>query len=114
MLALVGIVIFGLIFAFFATINTTPITINLGYTTLSQIPLYVAIFVSLGAGLLIAALIYMGKSVLTFFKVGKTEHELTRAKETITDLTKRVHTLELENTKLKTKMGEEEADEDSL
>ncbi len=114
MVAVISVVIFGLIFAFFATLNTSPVTINLWYTTWTNVPLYIAVLASLAAGILLSAVFYLGKSIADYFKIGSTEHELKKTKQTITDLTKQVHELELENTRLKTKAGEGSVDEDSL
>ncbi|MEK7166386.1 MAG: lipopolysaccharide assembly protein LapA domain-containing protein [Patescibacteria group bacterium] len=114
MFALVSIVIFGLVFAYFATLNTIPININLGYTLISNVPLYLAILTSLAGGLILAAIIYVGKSLASYFKNESTAHELRKTKNTVTELTKRIHQLELENTKLKAKAEGEPVDEDSL
>jgi len=84
MVAVISVVIFGLIFAFFATLNTSPVTINLWYTTWTNVPLYIAVLASLAAGILLSAVFYLGKSIADYFKIGSTEHELKKTKQTIT------------------------------
>lgn len=114
MLALLLFIIFGLIFGYFATLNTSPVTIRFSSYTLENIPLYLLALASLGFGVLFATLFYIFKSLSTHFVLSKKTGELAKSKKEIAELTKKIHQLEIENTRLKTKNGEEVTDEDSL
>ena len=113
MVALVLFIIFGLLFGYFATLNTSFVSVNFGIYTLGNIPLYALVLASLGVGVVFATVFYFLKSLGATFAISKKEGELDHAKREIAELTKEIHQLEIENTKLKTKNGDLE-DEDSL
>jgi uncharacterized integral membrane protein len=114
MLALFLFIAFGIVFGYFATLNTGLVSVHFGTTTIPSIPLYLLVLVSLGLGVLFASLFYGFKSLGIRFFLGRKESEISHAKKDITELTRQVHQLELENTKLKTKLGEESGDDSSL
>lgn len=114
MIAIIITVIFGLIFAYLATQNTTTISIYAWNYAIHGAPIYLVILLSLAIGLLLATLIYSLKSITTSLKLGSKDDQLKKARQEITDLTKEVHKLEIENTKLKAEMGHEDTDDDSL
>ncbi len=114
MIALILFVIFGVAFAYFATQNTTPIDIRLLGANYSGIPTYMAILASLTLGLIIGSLLYMVKAISTMFSLKGRDKGLKEAQKENVELTKRIHILELENTRLKTRLGEENVDDDSL
>ena len=105
MLAIIFIVVLGIAFAYFATINTALININLGFYNLSQIPVYLAILVSVTIGLLLTALFYAIKSLSSSLTINEKESEIKNTKKEVAELTKKLHQLEIENTKLKSKNG---------
>lgn len=114
MIALVLFIIFGLTFAYFATENTIPTAITLGGFQIIQIPVYVLVLVTFAFGLLTGGLF----GVLRYLFYGRArkhdKDELHKSKQEVVTLTKQIHKLELENTRLRTKLGEENADDDSL
>ncbi len=112
MLALFLFIVFGVLFGYFATLNTMLVTIHFGTYTLSNIALYLVVLASLGIGVLFATLFYLVKTLSAKFVFHKKEGELMSAQREIAELTKKNHRLEIENTRLKTKAGEELADED--
>lgn len=114
MIGLVLIVIFGLIFGYFSTQNTGSVTLNFWQYSWHNVPIYLVVLVSLATGLVLAAVIGILKSWGAKFKIGKKESELKKAEEEKTELTKRVHKLELENTKYKTELGEGDSDENAI
>ena len=64
MLALLLIaILFGLGIGYFATENTTPVTIRLADYALEEVPLYLVVVGSLLVGLLIAWILYIARSV---------------------------------------------------
>ncbi len=114
MLTLIFVVVFGLVFGYFATQNTMAVTINFWQYTVPGIPLYLVTLVSLAAGLLITTFVDLIKSIFASLALSKKETLLQKSKEEVTDLVKRVHKLELENTKLRTELGQDTTDENSI
>jgi len=114
MLIVILISIFGLLFAYFATGNTALVSIKFGQYIFPGVPLYLVILASLAIGLIIAGLIYFLKSLSSSFTISEKEDALKEAKKESAELTKQVHKLELENTKLKTELGKQDTDEDTI
>lgn len=114
MIALIFLVICAILFSVFATQNTGVVSISLLVYQFTNVPLYFVILVPFGMGFLFAALFYIFKSISSGFTIRKRENEVEKAKRENTELTKRIHELELENTRLKTKANEESVDEESI
>lgn len=114
MVALILFIIFGLFFGYFSTLNTSLVSIHFGTYTLSQIPMYVLVISSFAVGVLFASLFYFVKYIAVQFAIRKSGQELDENKKTSAELLKKIHQLELENTKLKTKNGDTGADDDSI
>jgi len=114
MIALVFIVIVGIIFAYFATLNTVLVSLNLGFYYLSSIPLYLVVLIPLAIGMIIGSFIYLAKSFSSGLTISGKEHNLKDARKEINELTKRIHQLELENTKLKAESNQEVIDDSSI
>lgn len=114
MLALFLFLAFGLLFGYFATHNTSMSSVSLGTYTFDQVPIYVIVLLSLGIGVVVSSLFYISKSLGVGMMFGKKDKELEASRKETADLMKRVHQLELENTRLKTKNGEVVEDEDSI
>ena len=114
MLALILFIAFGLIFGYFATLNTNLVAVNFGTTTVPNIPLYLLVLVSLGIGIVFSSLFYAFKSLGTRLFLWGKQGELSGAKKEIAELTKKIHQLEIENAKLKARNGEGTEDENSL
>lgn len=114
MLTLVLTVIFGLIFAYFATQNTEGVTMRFAEYNSAIIPLYLVVLGSLLVGLLLAWLINFINSIASSITLHGKESELKKAERMVAELTKRIHQLELENTRLKAENNEETLDDKSL
>lgn len=114
MLALILFITFGLIFGYFATLNTSSVTVHFGTSSLEQIPMYLLVLSSLGLGVLFSNLFYFFKSLPNWFSKKKDRRAATDLKEENMNLLKKIHKLELENTRLKTQAGETVDDDDSL
>lgn len=114
MIALILFIAFGIFFSYFATLNTANVTINFGVSTLDKVPLYLLVLASVSLGIIFASLFYLVKSISYKFAFGQRNKELREKNKEIGQLTKELHELEIENTKLKTKSGDEGADEDSI
>ncbi|OGM12873.1 hypothetical protein A3A76_00615 [Candidatus Woesebacteria bacterium RIFCSPLOWO2_01_FULL_39_23] len=113
MITLIVTVILGLGFAYFATQNTSSISIFFGRYSIPNAPLYLVTLVPLLIGILVAFLIYITRDLSARLTEGEMQDELKRLKTENSELTKEVHKLELENTKLKASNGDE-FDENSI
>src|ERR1700690_53598 len=114
MIALVLFVIVGLLFALFATHNTSLVTVSFGQFVSYSIPLYVGLLFAFILGLAFSSLFYLLKSVTTNFQLRKNRMERKVTKNEIADLTKQIHKLELENERLKTQNGTDGRDTNSI
>jgi|SRR3989344_6935560 len=114
MFSLILLVIFAIIFGYFATQNTQTITVTLYNYTISSIPLYTVIGAALLIGLSLSWLISLSGSFSTAMKIRGKESTIKDAKKNIHDLTKQVNQLEIENARLKGKVEEEQVDDESL
>lgn len=115
MLALILFVVFGIAFSLFATQNTGPISISFGsQNVFHNIPLYLAILLSVAVGLVFGTIFYFVKAISGQLTVRKLKQELERSHDEAIELTKRVHKLELEITKIKTKNGDVDYDDQSI
>lgn len=112
MLTLVVTVALAGAFALFATQNTTVVAVNIGNSILNM-PLYLVVIVPLLLGLLASYFIYVAYTLSLKLTISEKKDEVKRLKEENANLTKEVHKLELENTKLKSKNGKP-VDEDSI
>ncbi len=113
MITLILIVISASLFGYFSTQNTTDVTIHFLTYSSRSLPLYFVILVSIGLGLLIAMFINFLRWFSTKRKLGKKDRDLKKTESEVNELTKTVHKLELQNTKLEAELGKS-GDEDSI
>lgn len=100
MLSILFSVIFGLAIGYFATQNTSPVTIQLGELSVQNIPLYFVAIGSLILGFFIAWIFYLARTVSSTFTIyGK--DRLVKRTETDPDLERRIRQLESENARLR-------------
>jgi lipopolysaccharide assembly protein A len=114
MLTLISVVLFGILSAFFATQNASHITISLASYTFRNVPLYLVVLISLLVGLLLSSLISVVNTLSASLTIHGKDVKIKETKQSLTDLTKRIHQLELENERLKTKHDDRANDEKSL
>ena len=114
MIALILFIGFGLLFGYFATLNTSLVSVHFGTSSLGHVPMYVIILSSFGLGIVFTSLFYFVKSISSMYAIGKKKKELSEKEKEVLELTKRIHELELANTKLRAKNGEEDTDDESL
>ena len=113
MLTLVVTVVLGIGFALFATQNTGSIDLNFGSYKINDVPIYIVVLVTLLIALVISFFTYIGRHLSDSLTLSEQRDDLKELKKENIELTKKAHKLELENTKLKAKIGEE-FDEDSI
>lgn len=110
----VSMVIVVLVFTLFAIENTAPVPMRL-MTFLVEIPLALAIVMPLGTALLFFALFHFGTVGKTDIIIRDLEDNVENAQKQMLEATKRTHELEIENRKLKIRLGDEaDTDERSL
>lgn len=113
MLTLIFVVILGVGVALFAMQNTAPTSLSLWQYKISDIPTYIVALAPFVIGLFIAWFINLVKDLSQRLTIGEQKDEIKREKQEIAELTKKVHKLEIEDTKLKAEKGED-IDEDSI
>lgn len=113
MATLLVTVLMGLIIAFFATQNTGVITLNFLNYTLQDIPIYIVVVGALFVGLFLAWIISLINGIATGFTLWGKESKIKDYKMENAELLKKIHQLELENTRLKAE-NNETADDKSL
>lgn len=113
MLVLVITVVVGFAFALFATQNTQGALLNIERYTLENVPVYLIALIPLLVGLLLAYLIHAAKTLSQGLTISELNDKNKELENNLAEITKKAHKLELENTKLKTKLGEPQ-DENSL
>lgn len=91
--------------------NLVPVTMHLGSTVITNIPLFYVILGSLLTGLMMAYLIHLVNSIFVAFSMHGKDTAIKHGKSEIADLTKRIHQLELENEKLKNNSSVAEPDD---
>lgn len=107
------LLILAILIAFFATANASSTPINFGSYTLS-IPLSLALILPLGTGLLILTVIYSAKARRLQSVIKHNNNEISELQSNIVELNKKTHQLEIENNKLKMKLGGKPFDDESL
>jgi len=114
MLVLILLLVVGSGLVYISRFNFTPVTVNLGIYSISDIPLFYVIVGSLITGLVLSYLIYIVNSIFTSFKLRGKDKEIRKRKDELLELTKRIHQLELENEKLKHEPSIEPEDVNAL
>jgi uncharacterized integral membrane protein len=110
MLAFIFTIIFSVATAYFATQNTSTLTLHLASYSWTGIPVYLLMLGSLLVGLLFAWVFQLLNTISSSLTIKNKEHALKEEKKANLDLTKRIHQLELENSKITSK----EEDKDIL
>ncbi len=113
MFALIFTVLFSAVVAYFATQNTVIISLHFASYTWSGIPIYLVMLGSLLAGLLFAWIFYLLNAISSSLTIRGKNQALKEGKESNLELTKRLHQLELENTKLNAKEEDKTLMEDN-
>lgn len=110
MFALVVLIAFGIGIALFATQNTQSISVTLLNYPLKSVPLYLIVLGSLLLGFVVSWVISLVDVISSAFKIHGKENKIKDANREISELTKRVHQLELENERLKGESGHQSDD----
>jgi len=100
MATLIITVLLGLLFAWFAVVNTQNVSINLANTLLT-VPLFMLVIVSVLIGLLISAIISSIDWISSSFALRNRDNQIKQKEQTVESLQHKVHDLEIENARLK-------------
>ncbi len=92
-----------MLLAYFATQNTSPIPLNFLNYSLTNIPAYVIIVGALLIGLSFAWLVSLINGIFTGMDIRGKDNKIKDYVKENAELTKKVHQLELENTRLNAK-----------
>ncbi len=101
MITLILILLIGAVFVYLAQNNLVPVTLHVGPTVITNIPLFYVIIGSLLTGLFLAYLIHLVNSIFIAFSMHGKDTKIKQGKSEIVNLTKRIHQLELENERLR-------------
>ena len=107
MLVLILLLIVASALVYISKYNFVPVSVNLGFITFSEVPLFYVIAATLIIGLVLSYLVYRVQAISTFFELRSKNNEIKKNREDVLELTKRIHQLELENEKIKN--GSEES-----
>jgi hypothetical protein len=91
-----------------------PVTVNLGWYVIADVPLFYVIVGSMVFGLVLSYLVYLINSISRSLVLRGKDNEIKKYKEEILELTKQVHQLELENEKQKNDKNPVPTDTDAL
>jgi|GEM_PF-2179072 len=114
MKSFVGVVVLVLGLTLFAASNTMTIPFRAGSFS-AEVPLSLALIFPVGVALLSFALFHLRKMNKVDLVIRNLEDALEEAQKQLVAMTKRVHELEIENKKMKIRVGEpEDIDDNSL
>lgn len=107
------IVLVSMGLTFFVTSNTAPVPLHF-FTLTKDVPLSLVLVFPTGITLLVFALYHLAQKRKASIVIRELEDDLQREQEKVLEIAKRTHELELENRKLKIRLGHTDFDEDSL
>lgn len=105
---LIVLLIFALGFAVFAAQNTAPVALRFISNSTPPIPLFFILGVTLLLGIVLSWILTAFHRFSVARKLKGKEKRIQTADETIAELTKEVHKLELDNARLKKDAGEDD------
>ena len=110
---LVSIVLASMMLTFLVVTNTTSVPLHF-YSFTMSLPLPFILIFPTGIALLCFAFYHERKMDKATVVIRELENDLQGEQEKVIETTKRTHELELENRKLKIRLGDIDKDEDSI
>ena len=107
MLTIVLTLIIALVFSFLLTDGAPATTINLGASTLYNIPLFWVVFAAIVIGILLASVTTLKNIVLSKLVLFGQRIDLKKSNKTVEELEAKVNKLEEEKLKLKEELKEQ-------
>lgn len=114
MLTLILLLVVGSALVYISKFNFTPVTVNLGFIVLSNIPLFYVIVGSLLIGLVLSYVVGLVHSMSTSLAMRGKDNEIKKDEGEVLELTKQVHQLELKNEKQRNGTDVEPKDPNAL
>ncbi|MDO8610454.1 MAG: LapA family protein [bacterium] len=114
MLILILSILIGSMLVYISKFNFQPVSVNLGFTIISGVPLFYIIVGSFVIGLVLSYIFSVIQSISTSFVLHGKNAEIKKNKSEVLELTKRVHQLEIKNEKLGKDSGLEPGDRNAL
>ncbi len=114
MLVLILSLLVGSLLVYISKYNFQLVSVNLGFTVFSGIPLFYIIVGSLVIGLVLSYLVSIIQLISTSFILHGKNVEIKKNKDEVLELTKRVHQLEIKNERLGKDSGIEPGDRNAL
>lgn len=114
MVSLVLLLILASGIAFFSQQNTMLVTVSFLQYSVSDLPLFYVMIASMLVGIFLAYIVHIGQSVSAALTIGEKTKKNKKLKQTLLDLVKKNHQLELENVKLKKDSDPSTKDDRSL
>lgn len=106
MIRILILLVFALVFAYFASQNSVAVRVQLFSYSFKEIPLYVVIIASVSVGFLVGFLLNLVSKFFLYREISNKKKQLEEAREHTLELTKRVHQFELEKQELKADVDE--------
>jgi len=106
MLNIIFLLIAGSALTYISKYNLELVSVNIGFYTIADVPLFFVIVVSLLVGFSLSYIVQLLINISTYLEMKSKSKEIKTGQEEILDLTKTVHQLELDNEKLKHTGGE--------
>lgn len=113
MITLVALIVTGIAAAIFATQNTQLTSVQIAQYSFSDVPVYLIVLGAVLLGILVSFIINFINSLAASIAMHGKDGTLKSVKREVDELNKEIHKLELENTRLKTELGQA-GDENSL
>jgi uncharacterized membrane protein (DUF106 family) len=110
MITLITIILVGALFVYLAQNNLDPVTLHLGATVITNLPLFYVIIGSLLTGLVVAYIIHLVNAIFVSFSMHGKDSKIKHAKNEIDALNKRVRELELANEQLRAETSVDDAE----
>ena len=101
MLAVIFTIIFAIAVAYFAVQNTATVVINTPGSS-HAIPLYLVVLLSLLVGFMFAWILHLMNAFASLFAFRRKDNVIKKEKKANSELTNRVHNLEIEKANLET------------
>lgn len=114
MLLLILILVSGSLLVYLSQSNLTPVALQFGPYVFPNIPLFYVIVGSLVIGLGLSYIFYLVHAISNSLAMRSKDTVIKKNRNTVAELTKRVHQLELENEKLKRKSSGTPVDPNAL
>ena len=113
MFTLILLLVFGSGVTYLALQNSARVTLTLLTYTLPDVPLFAVILGSMVTGVFLAYVLHLPNLISTALSIHGKDNKIKSSEKDVTQLTKRIHQLELENESLK-KNGSVHSDDQSL